>query len=172
MKPLNAVRNYHMLLLFVAAMLFCTIPSFGQPDLPQPTLTVSTTQSLNFGTFSVSGNDGTVTVNWDGSRSSSGGVILYPISPTSQPAVFEIKLCPGRNVTLTYLAATTLTRCGASPLTLHIGPTEKGTSGSTFTTNADCNFVTSIRVGGTLDVPAGATPGSYTGSFSITFNQQ
>lgn len=172
MKPLKTVLKNHMQLLLVVAILFCTIPSIGQPDLPQRTLTVFPAQSLNFGTFSVLGTDGTVTINWDGSRTSSGGVILLPIAPTAQPAIFEIKLCPGRNVTLTYSATTTLTRSGGGTLTLHIGPTEKGTNGSTFTTNADCNFVTPIRVGGTLDIPASATPGTYTGSFSITFNQQ
>jgi len=151
----------------------CISFSYGQPALPQRTLTVTPTQSIQFGTFCLTGGTGgTVTVGWDGNRTSSGQITLLSKAPTAQPAIFEIKLCQGRNVIITFDATTTLT-CGAGePLTLDIGPTEKGGNNVSFTTNSDCNFITTLRVGGTLHVPGTAITGTYTGSFNITFNQE
>ncbi len=160
------------MLLLAVVMLFCAVPSFAQPDLPQRTITVTAIQLLHFGTFCVSGSGGTVVVGYDGTRTATGGVSLISASPTAQPAIFEVKICPGRNVVITYDATAILTGSSGGTLTMDIGPTEKGPSGSTFTTTADCNFVTPIRVGGTLHVPAGATSGTYEGTFSITFNRE
>jgi hypothetical protein len=94
------------------------------------------------------------------------------MAPIAQPAIFEVKLCQGRNVIITFSATTILTGSNGGSLTLNIGPTEKGISSANFTTNSDCNFVTPLRVGGTLNIPGTAIPGNYTGSFEITFNQE
>lgn len=154
-------------------MFCCLNISLAQPDLPQKSLTVNATQSINFGTFCVTGSDGgTVTVGYDGSRTSTGNIILLAIAPYAQPAVFEIKLCHGRNVIITFDATTTLSVSNGGSLTLDIGPTEKGINGSSFITNNDCDFITPLRVGGTLHIPGTAIPGTYSGSFGITFNQE
>ncbi len=141
--------------------------------LPQQTITVSPAQPINFGTYCVTGKEGgTVTVGWDGSRTSTGNIVLLNIAPFAQPAIFEIKLCQGRNVSITYDATTTLTGSNGGSLTLDIGPTEKGISGSCFTVNDDCNLITALRVGGTLHIPAAAIPGIYSGNFNITLTPE
>ena len=161
------------LLLFKTVLIVCVNALYAQPDLPQRTLTVTATQAIHFGTLCVTGGaGGTVIVGYDGSRASTGDVVLLPIAPAAQPAIFEIKLCQGRNVIITFSATTTLTGSNGGSLTLDIGPTEKGINGASFTTNSDCNFITPLRVGGTLNIPGTAIPGTYTGSFDITFNQE
>jgi hypothetical protein len=55
---------------------------------------------------------------------------------------------------------------------LDVGPTEKGLNGAVFAVNNNCNFITKLRVGGTLHIPENSTAGSFTGSFEISFNQQ
>lgn len=161
-----------MLFLFIA-LFFFSKASYSQPDLPQRTITVTATQAIHFGTFCVTGGaGGTVTVGYDGFRTSSGDILLLPIAPAAQPAIFEIKLCQGRNVTITFAASTTLTGSNGGSLTLDIGPTEKGISGSSFETNSDCSFITPLRVGGTLNVPGTALSGTYSGNFEIIFNQE
>ena len=160
-------------LLFLTAVLFlCFNSSFAQPVLPPRSLTVTATQSLYFGTICVNGLGGTVTVGYDGSRTKTGNVVLLPNVPVSQPAIFEIKLCQGRNVNISFDAQTTLTGSNGGTLRLDIGPTEKGINGASFNTNNDCNFITPMRVGGTLHIPDLAIQGLYTGTFEITFNQQ
>jgi hypothetical protein len=168
----NKNRNYGKGTLF-AAMFLNSIVALAQPGLPQRTLTVTPTQAIHFGTLCVTGGaGGSVTVGYDGTRTSAGNITLLSISPTARPAIFEIKLCQGRNVIITFSATTILTGSNGGTLILDIGPTEMGIDGASFTTNADCNYITPLRVGGTLHVPGTALPGTYTGSFEITFNQE
>jgi hypothetical protein len=98
--------------------------------------------------------------------------VLLAIAPTAQPAIFEVTLCQGRNVIITFSPTTTLTNGTGGSLTLNIGPTEQGGNNASFTTNNDCNFITPLRVGGTLVIPGSAPSGTYSGSFDITFNQE
>lgn len=142
------------------------------PAIGDSTFSVSPTQPLCFGNFSVAGSGGTVTVGWNGGRSATGGIILLSISPTYQPAIFELKLCPGKKVTIYYPATVMLYGSSGSSITLHIGPTEKGESGSSVISTTDCSSATPLRVGGALEIPAGTAPGSYSGTFSITFIQE
>ncbi|MEI6683047.1 MAG: DUF4402 domain-containing protein [Bacteroidota bacterium] len=145
----------------------------AQPALPQRTLTVTATQGLNFGIFCQTGNaGGTVTVGYDGIRTSTGDIALLSMTPLAQPAIFEVKLCQGRNVIITFSSSTILTSSNGGSLILDIGPTEQGGNNATFSTGNDCNFITPLRVGGTLHIPGVAVPGYYSGGFEITFNQE
>lgn len=166
MKVLNTNKRFLKLFLLTIVFSFCVNFSFAQ-------LTVTDTQAINFGTFCLTGGaGGTVTVGYDGSRTSTGDILLLSMAPTAQPAIFEIKLCPGGNVSITFDATITLTGSNGGELTLDIGPTEKGPNGSIFATNSDCNIITPLHVGGTLNIPGTAISGTYTGSLAITINQQ
>ena len=96
----NIIKRFFLKSMLLITGLFSigTI-SFAQPILPPRTITVTATQALYFGTICVHGLGGTVTLGYDGSRSSTGNVVLLPTAPTATPAIFEIKLCPGRSVT-------------------------------------------------------------------------
>jgi hypothetical protein len=171
MKAINTKKDSLRLLFFSAIFFVCVNASYAQPDLPQRSLTVTATQAIHFGSLCVTGGaGGTVTVGYDGSRTSTGDIVL--LSPAAQPAIFEIKLCQGRNVVISFSPATILTGSNGGSLTLDVGPTEEGINGSSFATNSDCNYVTPLRVGGTLHIPGTALAGTYTGSFDITFNQE
>ena len=168
------------ILIVSASLLFkllitCSINA--QPVLPPRIITVNATQELHFGTFSLQdagSPGGTVTVDFLGSRSYTGQLVLLAEAPLSQPAIFEVNLCQGRNVVITYSPTTILTGSNGGSMTLNIGPSEKGPSGTSFQVNTDCSFITQLRIGGTLVVGSNAANpgGTYTGSFSITFNQQ
>jgi len=172
MITLYTHRRFLKFIFLAAVLFFCVDGAFAQPVLPPRSLTVTATQALYFGTICVNGLGGTVTVGYDGSRSKTGNVILLPTAPSSTPAIFEIKLCQGRNVTISFDAQTILTGTNGGSLRLDIGPTEKGINGASFMTNDDCNFITPLRVGGTLHIPDLALQGLYTGFFSITFDQE
>jgi hypothetical protein len=164
--------KYNKRLVVMAILFLCFNFSYAQPSLPSRSITVIATQSLHFGAFAAGAAGGTVTVGWDGTRTNTGDITLLSMAPTYQPAIFEIKLCAGRNINITFDPTVNLSGSDGGNLTLHVGPTEKGPNGVAFTTNTDCNFITPLRVGGTLDVPGGSIPGEYTGSFFITFNQE
>jgi len=157
----------------ITALLFCVGYSYAQPSLPTRSIEVNATQSLQFGTFVVTGGaGGSVLVGWDGSRTATGSIAVLGGAPYAQPAIFEVKLLQGRNVHLDFSPTSTLTGSNGGSLTLNIGPTEKGINGAYFPTNNNRDFTTLLRVGGTLDIPGAAIPGTYTGTFFITFNQE
>lgn len=173
MNKLKIYTHFLNRLFLTTVLLMCINFSFSQPALPQRSITVTATQPIHFGTFCVTGSaGGTVTVGYDGSRTSSGDIILLAMAPSAQPAIFEIKLCQGRNIILTFATTTTLSGSMGGLLTLDIGPSEKGINGAVFTSNSDCNFITPLRVGGTLHIPATAPQGTYSGNFDITLNQE
>ena len=169
MKNTDINRYYMKGLSIIVILLLNVVVSFAQPVLPPRTITVQATQPIDFGSFVVTG-PGTITVDHNGGRSATGGVIIIPGS-IPKPAIFDIKLCQGRNVTITYDPTTIISYLGNN-LTLNIGPTQHGISGSTFPITGDCNFITTLRVGGTLEVPGGSAVGIYSGSFSMTFKQE
>lgn len=171
MKQLNT-KWFIKWLLLAATFLACVSYTFAQPNLPQRSLTVTATQAIHFGTLCVGATGGETTVSWDGSRSSTGDVVLLAMAPLAQPAIFEVKLCQGRNVIITFSPTTLLTNGTGGTLTLNIGPTEQGGNNASFATNNDCDFITPLRVGGTLIIPGSSPPGTYSGSFDITFNQE
>ncbi len=159
-------------LLVTAVLLLFAGFSYAQPGLPPRTITVTATQPIEFGAFVPTGAGGTITVDWHGIRSSAGGVVLVSAS-ICKPAIFEVKLCPGRNVTITYSPTILISNGTGDFLTLHIGPTEMGVNGDSFLVTTDCNFITPFHVGGTLDIPPGVIPtGFYTGVFEISFTQE
>jgi len=170
MKTANLNKSYLKLLIVPLSVILCFNASYSQPGLPQRTITVQPTQDIDFGTF-YANSAGTITVNWNGTISTTGGVVSFS-SLTAHPAIFEIKLCQGRNVTITYNPTTILTGSNGGSFTLNVGPTEKGVSGSEFPVNNDCNFITTLRVGGTLEIPEGSPPGIYSGSFTVDFTQE
>ncbi len=166
--------NRDFLKLFLLTLVFLLLKglSFAQPILPQRTITVSATQAMHFGTLCLNGTTGgSVTLGYNGVRTSS-DIYLSALAPAAQPAIFEIKLCEGRNVIITYSPTITLTGSNGGSFELDIGPTEYGVSGSSFPVISDCNFITPIRVGGTLHIPDYAPAGIYTGSFDIIFEQE
>lgn len=171
--------NRFIVFLVSIQLLFGLKVAMGQtpPSLPDRTGMLEATQALNFGdiTLKSTTSSGSVTVDYNGARTSTGDVVLLTGSTTAKEAIFEFKLCPGRSVTITYSSTVSLTGSNGGTLLLHIGPTNLGASGvAKFTSNKGCDDLHKIKVGGTLDIKAIATnpAGSYTGDFELTFNQQ
>ncbi len=177
MKLFSDCRSLRLISILVLAVFLFQSKVYAQPALPSRSVTVHSTQAINFGSFCLVNNGssgGTVTVDWQGNRTATGQVMLLNSGPAPQAAIFEINLCQGRLVVVTYPVSTVLTGSNGGSVNLNIGPTEKGVSGSAFQVNTDCSFITQLRVGGTLTISNNtANPGgNYSGNFSITFNQQ
>lgn len=167
------MKNISTTLLFYVFIGQCYSYTFSQPPLPQRFITVTSSQPIHFGTFCITSSlGGTITVGYDGSRTSSGSIVLLPVAPFAKPAIFEIKICQGRSVSINFSPYTSLYGSNGGSLLFEIGPTDKGGNGSIFITNNDCDFITPLIVGGTLHISNFAPPGVYNGNFNITLIQE
>ncbi len=133
---------------------------------------------LNFGKIIAGTTAGTVTVTPTGSRSATGGVKLAT-DVSVKPARFAGKGSPNQTVVIAVTSNTaTLTRVGGTQKmtmdTFVIGSTPTANLTTTplaFRIAAPTGIFT-FPVGATLRVGANQTPGTYTGSFTITLNYQ
>lgn len=150
------------------------------PPLPQRTATATVTQHLSFGDISLEATSagGTVSVDYTGSRTSTGDVYLLNIGYPVEQAILEFHLCPGRTVKVLFNPLVQLTN-GSYNMNMainrmRIGTTLITTSGQSFFSNKGCNDTHYIEVGGTLTLGNLMTnpPGEYTGSFTVTLAQE
>lgn len=165
----STTRHLLKLLQFPILFLFVSF-LYGQPGLLESSITVLPTQSINFGTFYITGA-GTIEVDFHGNVHVTGGVISLNTT-SGTPAIFEIKLCEGGTIRMAYDYSVFLNGSNGGQLELIIGATERGVSGDIFSSENNCNFITPLRVGGKLVVPANAVPGAYAGSFPMSFTQE
>ena len=157
-------------ILTLAGGLISTVQAQVLP--PRPIIvTVNHAQPLSFGAFSPGATGGTVTIHPDGTRSSTGSVVLFNMGFLYTPAMFYIRANPGTVITLLSNPPVTLTGSGGGTLTLQLGATLPAMP---FVTSVPWQMQTTLLVGGTLTVgDIGANPpGNYTGTFSITVVQQ
>ncbi len=161
--------NCGALLIVFLLLLNPVISVFGQEPPPRP-VTVTVTASLSFGTFTLGASGGTVTLTAAGARSSTGDVILLSWAPVSTTAMYEIVGNPGTVFSLLNGPDATLSG-GGGTLLLHIGDSNPA---SPFVIATTPPVPTVMTVGGTLTVGTLVTnpPGSYSGTFNITFVQE
>ncbi len=139
---------------------------------PRPIqVTVNNSQPLAFGAFTPGASGGSVIVNTNYTRSSAGTVVLLSLGYSSAPAMLYVKGNPGTVVTVTLSPSVTLTGSNGGSMILTPGPVLPA---SPFVITVPFQQTTELLIGGTLSVgPVGSNPaGNYSGTFSITFNQQ
>ena len=163
-------RRY-LLLIGMVLMGFIYQNKATAQEFPPRPLGVSTTQNLSFGAFFQGVSGGTVIVYTDGSRSSTGDIILASLGNIYYPAIFSITANKGTVVTITNGSDATLTGSNGGSMTIHLG---SSLPASPIVINVDPPTVTQVKIGATLTVgtPLANPAGSYSGIFQVTFNQQ
>lgn len=141
--------------------------AWAQEPPPRP-LRITVDQNLGFGAFYHGAGGGTVTVNTDLSRVATGDVVLLTMGYSYSPAIYRIIGTPGRIISLLNPGNIILPGSNGGTLRLNLN-----------NSNPPSPFVTIpgpllLYIGGTLTVgsPASNPPGSYSGTFNITFIQE
>lgn len=167
-KPYLKIKRLQSLLYLILCITIFYTPANGQEKPPKPiAVTVSTLQHLNFGTIIPDGTSGgSVTVDYNGFRSSLGSIILPPIGTFCSPALFEVTALRGTLITISS-PPSTLSGSHGGTMTLTLGTPS---TGSPFVVRGT---TTDVYIGGTLSVgPLSANhAGLYSGTFTVTFNQ-
>lgn len=157
----------HIQLLVLVAGL--SLPAFAQAPFPPPRqIQVYPVQDLSFGDFMPSSSGGTVTVDPLGNRSAIGVTLAGGLY---FQAIFDVMLLPGRLVSISLpTGPVTLTGSNGGSMTLTNLQSDKGGS---FVTSGGQPFRNPVNIGGTLNVGnmTQNPPGSYSGEFTVTFNQ-
>jgi hypothetical protein len=167
----NGTLCIKVLLLFYLTVL--TNTAIGQPDNSQRAITIIPVQGIHFGAFSMVGSSGgAISVGSDGSRTSTGGIVLLNISPLPQPAVFEIRLNQNQHAVITFSTIRTLTSKSGTKLRLEIGSADYVSHQALLPINEAGNKTVTVRVGGTLYVPGSSNPGLYHGEIEIGVHQE
>lgn len=159
----------------IVFMIISYIPAKAQLKPEQPpkpiAVTVSTAQHLNFGTIIPSTISGSVSVAFNGSPTSSPGILLLH-SYECSAALFIVEAEPGVLINIIYPDPNPKLANGGFNLQLHLEtPNIDLQPGYQFITKTKSTYV---YIGGTLTVgtllanPAGA----YSGTFDVTFIQQ
>lgn len=168
--------------LYKLAIPFCLIIStfllpisvYAQEKPPTPiTVTVSVAQHLSFGTFIQTGNYGTVSVGYNGFRTSTGSVIIPSISSSAPitAALFIVTALPGTLININSIPQATLSGSNGGLLELNFNLATDCSHGSSFVA---LTGTTNVYLGGTLTVGPLLTDkaGYYSGTFDVTFIQQ
>lgn len=151
--------------------------SFGQVD-PTDTIpgdpggiSVYTVQNMSFGAFSTSSTGGTIIVSTNGTRSVTGNVVPLNLGTSYFKAIFDIDAPIGSIVSILNGSDATLTGSNGGSMLMHIGGSDPP---SPFITIVSQPSRTQVSISGTLTVgsPAANPPGTYNGTFYITFNQE
>jgi hypothetical protein len=133
---------------------------------------VHTIQNLSFGAFAQGPNGGTITISNNGIASTSGTVQSVNLGGNYLPAqaIFEVEAPPGTIISISNGPDATLKGSNGGTMSLRPGISDPATPFSV--TNPGGR--TQIQLGGTLTIgnPASNPPGTYTGTFYITFNNE
>ena len=146
------------------------IPTDTIPPDPA-SIKVYTVQNMHFGAFTQGAIGGTVQISPAGIRSSTGDVILLNMGVSYFEAIFEVEGIVNTSVSIMNGPNATLTGSNGGSMSMAIGSSSLS---SPFVIGVQPPTRTEVRIGGTLNVgtPASNPPGTYTGTFYVTFNQE
>jgi len=144
----------------------------GQELPPRPiTVTVNLSQNLSFGAFYHYNTGGSVIIYSDGSRSSTGDVVLLNLGYSFSTGLYDVVANRGTLVSIINGPDVLLSGSNGGNLTLKIGASNPI---SPFIVTTTPPSATQVSIGGTLIVgnPLANPPGNYSGTFSVTFVQE
>lgn len=143
-------------------------PTDSIPDDPG-SISVYPIQNLSFGAFSNGSSGGTVIISTNGTRSVTGNTVPLNLGIQYFQAIFDISAPRGAIVSILNGSNAILTGSNGGSMSMHIGASDPP---SPFIIIVSQPTRTQVSIGGTLTVgsPAANPPGTYNGTFYITFN--
>jgi hypothetical protein len=166
-------KSPFFLFVCVTLLLFATSQVvYGQEPPPRPMIvTVNLSQNLSFGAFYQGATGGSVIIFPNGSRSSTGDVVLLNMGYSFSTGLYDIVANAGTLVAILNGPDAILSGSNGGSLTLKIGTSSPATP---FIVTTSPPSSTQLRIGGTLLVgtPLANPPGNFSGTFNVTFVQE
>ncbi|MEJ1223882.1 DUF4402 domain-containing protein [Sediminicola sp. 1XM1-17] len=132
---------------------------------------VETIQNFSFGMLTQQGSGGTLIMDSTGTITNTGNVYHLESYAPYHTALIDIEAYSGTNISIINQGPSTLTGSNGGSITFEIGETDPHIP---FVVNTVSPNKTRLRLGGTLTVQdnVNSPPGTYSGSFLITFNYE
>ncbi len=173
---MNKLKKY-IKTFFIGALSLVSLHAFAQisptDSLPGDpgNISVYTVQNMHFGAFTQGAIGGSVILSATGMRSVTGDVIQLNMGVTYFQAIFEVEAVVGTVISIMNGPNATLTGSNGGSMSMTIGGSSPG---SPFISSQQPPNRTTVNIGGTLSVgsPVSNPPGTYSGTFYITFNQE
>jgi len=159
-------------ILSIFLSIFTTSLVHGQEMPPRPIdVTVNLSQNLNFGAFYHGNVGGSVIIYNDGSRSSTGDIVLLTMGYTFSTGLYDVVANPGTLISILNGPDAILTGSNGGSMILQLGESYPA---SPFIITTAPPSSTQLRIGGTLFVgnPIINPPGNFGGTFDLTFVQE
>jgi hypothetical protein len=134
-------------------------------------LTAYPVQDFNFGTFYQGSTGGSLTISTDGSRSSTGDVVLLNTGQAVSQAIFDIEAPENALISIVIGSNSTLYGSNGGTMKLEITGSNPATLFLNTAVPPDrsrVHFSGRLLIGDIMTSP----PGIYQGTFSITFNNE
>lgn len=166
------VSVYLKLVSILLVLVFYVSSLKAQENPPHPIkVYVDPTQGMLFGAFYQSGIGGTVILGANGSRSSTGNIVLASLGYSFSPALFQVDANRGALIQILNGPDVLLSGSNGGHMSLHIGSSDVG---SPYISTTSSPAKTQVHIGGTLTIgnTASNPPGSYSGTFTVIFIQQ
>jgi hypothetical protein len=133
---------------------------------------VNTIQNLSFGTFYQGASGGTITISNTGAATTTGTVVPLTFGGINDvsAALFEVEAVAGTVISISNGPDVNMTGSNGGIMILHLGTSDPKTP---FAVTSQTGR-TSVSLGGMLTIGtiASTPPGTYTGTFYITFNNE
>ncbi|MCB2220633.1 MAG: DUF4402 domain-containing protein [Bacteroidetes bacterium] len=145
---------------------------YGQEKPPRPiSVTVNLSQNLSFGAFYHGDIGGSVIIYSDGSRSSTGDIVLLTMGYSFSTGLYDIVANPGTLISVLNGPDAILTGSNGGSMILQLGDTYPS---SPFVVTTPPPASTQLSIGGTLIVGNSLMnpPGNYGGTFDVTLVQE
>ena len=173
------MKNLKNQLFIFLTTVFCLVSmdafSQGAPTdsiPPDPAkISIYTLQHMKFGAFTQGAIGGSVILSPEGLRTASGDVVLLNMGIPYNESIFEVEGIAGTSISIMNGPNATLTGSNGGSMSMEIGTSSPT---SPFYISVQPPGRTQVHVGATLVVgnPSSNPPGTYTGTFFITFNQE
>lgn len=173
------MKNLKVILIVFQVLVLSLLAIEGSAQLsptdsipPDPArISVYSLQNLKFGAFTQGALGGSVIMSPEGVRTATGDVILLNMGVPYNQSIFEVEGIVGTVVSILNGPNAVLTGSNGGSMTMEIGTASPT---SPFYHMIQPPGRTQVNIGGTLIVgtPASNPPGTYTGTFFITFNQE
>lgn len=171
MNNFQSALKYTMILLLFGTSLSLQAQSDPTDSLPGDpgALSVYNVQDMHFGAFTHGDSGGSISLSTSGMRSVTGSVLDVDLGIAYFQAIFDIAAPEGAMVSIMNGSDATLTGSNGGSMSLHLG---SASPASPFTITIPSPGHTPVSIGGTLTVGNATAnpPGTYSGTFYLTFN--